>query len=132
MVLVDTSVLIDYLKGRKNNSTKKLEYIMSMKIPYGINGYIYQEILLGSASEKEYKLLKKYLDTHIFYTLKKGKESYAEAAHIYLKCRKKGYTINSTIDCLIAQTTIENELFLLHNDADFNNIKRVENRLKIY
>ncbi len=132
MVLVDTSILIDYLKGRQNKSTKEFKHIRSMRIPYGINVYIYQELLQGCASKKEYQLLKKYLDTQVFYSLRKHRQSFAKAAMIYLKCRKKGYTVNSTIDCLIAQTALENNLYLLHNDSDFDSIKKVEKELKIY
>ena len=59
------------------------------------------------------------------------KESYAAAARIYFDCRKKGITVNSTVDCLIAQTAIENDLTLLHNDADFDRMRKVA-LLKIY
>jgi predicted nucleic acid-binding protein len=59
------------------------------------------------------------------------RESYASAAKIYFKCRKKGITISSTIDCLIAQSAIENNLFLLHNDSDFDRISKVVG-LKIF
>jgi predicted nucleic acid-binding protein len=72
-----------------------------------------------------------YLETHRFYGLRDEKKSYAAAARIYFDCRKKGITINSTVDCLIAQTAIENDLTLLHNDADFDRIQRVA-PLKIY
>jgi hypothetical protein len=53
------------------------------------------------------------------------------AARIYFGCRKKGITINSTVDCLIARTAIENDLALLHNDADFDRMRRVA-PLKVY
>ena len=47
-------------------------------------------------------------------------------------CRKQGYTIRSTIDLIIAQIAIENDLFLLHNDRYFDNISQVIKELKIY
>lgn len=132
MILVDTSVLIDFLKGRHNEAINKFEYVSTMNIPWGINVFVYQELLQGVSSEKDYALLKEYLNTQIFYSLKKDKESFADAAEIYLKCRKKGYTIKSTIDCLIAQTAIENDLFLLHNDIDFTYISKVVKNFKVY
>jgi hypothetical protein len=52
-------------------------------------------------------------------------DSFAEAAKIYLGCRKQGITIRSTIDCLIAQTALENDLFLLHDDKDFDAIAKI-------
>ncbi len=132
MILVDTSVLISFLSGREHESTKKLEYIIKHNIPFGINNFIYQELLQGVKTEKEFNLLKDYLDTQKFYNLLKGRQSYAQAANIYFQCRRKGITIRSTIDLLIAMTAIENKLFLLHNDSDFTNIAKVINKLKIY
>lgn len=132
MILVDTSVLIDYLKGTVNNAIDKFNYILSIGIPFGINQYIYQELLQGAASEEDYFTLKKYLDTQNFYSLKKGLKSYSDAAMIYLKCRQVGYTIRSTVDCLIVQTALENDVSLLHNDKDFDMIQTVIVQLKIY
>ncbi|MFH1702840.1 MAG: PIN domain nuclease [Nitrospirota bacterium] len=131
MVLVDTSVMIGYLQGKENDAVLRFQYILDNNIPFGINYSIYQEVLQGVKTEKDFDKVKKYLDTQRFYSLKKEKESYASAAKIYFKCRKKGITISSTIDCLIAQTAIENNLFLLHNDSDFDDIAKVVD-LKIF
>jgi hypothetical protein len=100
-------------------------------IPFGINSFIYQEVLQGAKSEKEYRLLKKYLETQRFYYPKDPVESFARAARIYFDCRRKGVTIRSTIDCIIAQTAIEHDLFLLHNDSDYDAMASVI-PLKIY
>lgn len=125
MVLVDTSVLIDYLKGANNKPAEKFQALLDSGISYGINQFIYQELLQGVKTEESFYKLKEYLDTQRFYKLKDEKESFAEAALIYLKCRKKGMTINSTIDCLIARTALENNLYLLHNDSDFEKMAKV-------
>lgn len=132
MILVDTSVLIHYLKGTNNKAVEKLEYILSQKIPFGINSYIYQELLQGVSSDSEFKILKDYLETQNFYELKNGKKSFEDAAKIYIKCRKAGFTIKSTIDMLIVQTSIENDLLLLHDDMDFTNISKIIKELKIF
>lgn len=84
MILVDTSVLISFLKGQNNKATKKLEYILESKIPYGINDFIYQEILQGSRDIKEFATLKEYLETIPFYSLQYGKESYEKASMIHI------------------------------------------------
>jgi predicted nucleic acid-binding protein len=125
LVLVDTSVMIDYLRGNEDDKILTLQHIIDNNIPFGINSLIYQEVLQGVATEKDFIKVKKYLDTQRFYELKDKRESYASATKIYFRCRKKGMTINSTIDCLIAQTAIENNLYLLHNDSDFDNIAKV-------
>jgi predicted nucleic acid-binding protein len=120
MILVDTSVLIDFFKGRKNDPCRKFELLLQQDIPFGINSFIFQEVLQGAKTEKEYKTLRKYLETQRFYHVKGPVDSFAEAARIYFDCQQKGFTVRSTIDCLIAQTALEYNLFLLHNDNDFN------------
>jgi hypothetical protein len=125
MILVDTSVLIHFLKGADTESSRKLRTILHRQIPFGINSFIFQEVLQGAGSEKEYLILKKYLETQRFYHLREPIDSFAEAAKIYLGCRKQGITIRSTIDCLIAQTALENDLFLLHDDKDFDAIAKI-------
>lgn len=120
MILVDTSVLINFFKGQKNDPAQKLEEVLRQDLPFGINSFIFQEVLQGAKSEKEYKILKKYLGTQSFYHLKDPVDSFAGAARIHFDCREKGITVRSTIDCLIAQTALEHDLFLLHNDNDFN------------
>jgi hypothetical protein len=132
MVLVDTSVLINYFKGNLNEKTNLFEEILQRNLQFGINNFIYQEILQGAATEKEFNILKEYLSSQLFYELKFNTESYENAARIYFKVRKKGITIRSTIDLLIAQTAIENNLFLLHDDKDFTNIAKVFQELKEY
>lgn len=131
MVLVDTSILIDFLRGTENASVGRFQQILDNMIPFGISPLTYLEVLQGTRTEKDYATIKSYLETHRFFGLKDEKESYAAAARIYFDCRKKGITINSTLDCLIAQTAIENDLALLHNDRDFDRMRRVA-PLKIY
>lgn len=122
MILVDTSVFINYLRKSDNEKTEQFNEILDKGIPFGINYFIYQELLQGCRTERDYKKLKTYLDVQKFYEVKKGRESYADAARIYSKLRKKGITVRSTIDCLIAQMVMEHELYLLHDDTDFDRI----------
>jgi hypothetical protein len=131
MVLVDTSILIDFLRGADNAAVGRFQQILDNNVPFGISPLTYLEVLQGTRTEKDYAMVKRYLETHRFFGLLDEKESYAAAARIYFNCRKKGITINSTVDCLIAQTAIENDLTLLHNDADFDRMRRVA-PLKMY
>ncbi len=132
MILVDTSVLIGYLKGTPGLLYDKFDEIIENNIPYGINNVIYQEVLQGSKTETEFNQLKEYLETVIFYDVYNGIQSYEEAAFKYFKCRKAGITVRSSMDLIIVQTAIENNLFLLHNDNDFINISKVVKELKLY
>ena len=125
MILVDTSVLIDFLKGIQNEGSSKLTEIINRRLPFGINSFILQEVLQGAASAKEFALLKRYLSTQHFYHLRDAIDSYTNAAKLYMECRRRGITIRSTVDCLIAQTALEHDLLLLHNDSDFTAMAKV-------
>lgn len=120
MILVDTSVLIDFFRGNDSPPVDRLEEILTYRIPFGISSVIYQEVLQGAKSEKEYNLLKEYLSTQRFFHPADPVGSYEQAARIYFTCRNKGITIRSTIDCLIARIALEQNLVVLHNDRDFD------------
>ena len=131
MVLIDTSVIINYLKNVDDQYTNTLTFLIDNKYPIGIHNYIYQEILQGAKSEKEYEILKQYLNQFHFYQLS-GKSSYEAAAMMNVQCRNSGITIRSTIDLLIAQTAIENDILLLTYDSDFYNMAKVIPQLRIF
>lgn len=127
MILVDTSVLIDFLKGDQNSQTKKLRQIISNNIPFGITSLIMQEVLQGVKDESEFNKIEKYLTSLEFYHPKDQINSFTAAAKIYFDLRRKGVTIRSTIDCLIVQIALENNLALLHNDNDYKKIVKFVN-----
>ena len=131
MILVDTSVLIDLFKGNDNKVVYVFQEVIQQQVPFAITSLIYQEILQGARTRKEYIILNKYLSTQRFFHPKDQLVSYAGAADIYFSCRKMGVIIRSTIDCLIAQIALEHDLFLLHNDQDFRAMKKVVD-LKFY
>ena len=132
MILVDTSVLIGYFKKQRGVPFSKLDFMIDNDIPYGICNYVYQELLQGSRNEKEYKLLKEYLNTLPFYDLRYDKKSFESAAAMYINCRQSGITVRSTLDLVIAEIAIENNLYLLHNDSDFTRISKLYKNLMIY
>ena len=120
MILVDTSVLIDLFKGVSNEPANRMREVLGYQIPFGITSVIYQEVLQGAKSDKEYNLLRDYLSSQRFFHPQDVVKTYEDAARIYFSCRKNGVTIRSTIDCLIAQIALEQDLALLHNDGDFD------------
>jgi len=132
MILVDTSVFIGYFKKLKGLPYDKMNHILNNDLPYGICFYVYQELLQGTSNDKDYELLKEYLNTIPFYDLRYKIKSFENAALIYKNCRKKGITIRSTIDLIIAEIAIENNLYLLHDDNDYTNISKINKELKIY
>ena len=125
MILVDTSVWIDFLQVRNNKKTRQLDKILDLNIPFGITGQIYQEVLQGAGTEKDFNALKQYFDTFVLYAPLDERVSYAKAAQIFFLCKRKGITVRSTVDCLIVQVARERRLKLLHNDRDFDAIGKV-------
>lgn len=130
MYLVDTSVWIDYFREQKNIATERLILILDQGILFGITDIIFQEILQGAANQKEFEQLTSYFSVQRFFHPKSSIETYHSAAKLYFNCRRKGLTIRSTIDCLIAQIAIENDLMLLHNDGDYRAIKKANPHLQ--
>lgn len=131
MYLVDTSAWLDYLKGTKSLVVTKLTEVMDQHIPFGITGVIYQEILQGADTENDFALLEEYFGTQCFYHPRDLVETYRNAAALYARCRRRGVTPRSAVDCFIAQVAIEHELRLIHSDRDFTAMARVIHELKI-
>lgn len=132
MILVDTSVLIDFLKGAENAKAELFSFALKQNLPYGFAGYTYQEILQGAKDENEYGKLKEYFSTQKFYFLPQNLKTYEKAARLFYDLRRQGLTLRSSIDVLIALTAIEYELLLLHNDRDFDMIAAQTGALKIW
>ncbi len=131
MYLVDTSVWLDFFRDRRNAAVRRFDEIIEQRVPFGISGIIYQEVLQGAASEEEFARLAAYLGTQRFYQPRDSVESYRHAAGLYFRCRRQGVTIRSSIDCLVAQTAIEHDIMLLHNDRDYVRIASVVRELKL-
>jgi len=131
MILVDTSILIGYFKGLKGEPYDSLDSFIEQNISIGICNQVYMEVLQGVRTEKEFSLLKEYLNRMDMYDLRYGKKSYENAALLYFKCRKAGVTPRNTIDLIIAQIAIENNLLLFHNDNDFVQISKIIPDLKL-
>ncbi|MCK4710720.1 MAG: PIN domain-containing protein [Gammaproteobacteria bacterium] len=119
MYLVDTSVWIDYINGTETKHVQFLDQLLSNPLAVGLSELIYMEILQGAKNQKAFDKFMLYFSGQKFYQLLHQENSYQDAAQIFFNCRRQGITIRSTVDCLIAQCTIENELILLHNDRDF-------------
>ena len=131
MILVDTSVLIDFLKGRENAKTELFANVLDRRLPFGIASYTYQEVLQGARDKQEYSKLKNYLSSQKIYFLPETIEAYERAANLFFSLRRQGVTPRSTVDILIARVAMEHNLLLLHNDRDFDALSEKVGGLKI-
>ena len=118
MILVDTSVWIDFLRGVNSRERSVLHRLIEEEKDISITEIVLTEILQGIKEDKDFKTVKDYLLEFPVHR-PKGVETYLKAAEIYRDCRKKGKTVRSTVDCIIAAICIENGLTLLHKDSDF-------------
>jgi len=120
LILVDTSVLLDFFRGTGSIGHRRFREILERGVPFGITPTILQEVLQGAKSEKDFSVLRKYLDGQRCYLPGNPREAAIEAAKIYFTLRKHGITVSSTNDCLIAGIAMEHGLFLLHGDRDYD------------
>ncbi|MDZ7841053.1 MAG: PIN domain nuclease [Gammaproteobacteria bacterium] len=131
MILVDTSVWIDYFRGVSTADTESLDTILADRMPFAITGVIYQEILQGADSPSSYQDLADHFGSQRFLHPSDPIETHAKAAQIYGRCRRAGITIRSTIDCLIAQIAIEHDAILLRSDRDYTQMATVIPELRL-
>ncbi len=117
MVIVDTSIWIDYFNGNDNKHTDILDRGLIDGV-VAIGDLIFLEILQGFKDDKDYHLAKKTLSTLEQYEMF-GVSQAIVSAENYRKLRKKGITIRKTADVIIATFCIENKLPLLFLDKDF-------------
>ena len=122
-VVVDTSVWIDALNGRKTRQAQLLEQLIDNNAPVVLCPVIIQEILQGIKEDADFMLVKENLSGFEILTIDPVDAAYG-AASIYRSARKHGITIRKSNDCLIAFYCISCEAVLLHNDGDFNKIAR--------
>jgi predicted nucleic acid-binding protein len=121
MILVETSVWIDFLNGADSKERVVLHGLVEVEEDVSITEIILAEILQGIRDDADFKRVREsLLEFPIFKP--KGTETYLKAAEIYRNCRKRGKTVRKTADCIIAAICIENNLTLLHKDGDFDAI----------
>ena len=119
MILVDTSVWIDFLRGVNSRERRLLHRLIEDEEDIAITEIIFLEILQGIKRNTDFNSMREFLlDFPLFSP--NGIDTYLYAANIYRDCRRRGKTVRKTVDCIIAAICIENDLVLLHKDTDFN------------
>lgn len=124
MIVVDTSVWIDLLTGNLSPQAHLLKEYIENKEKVALTDISYAEILMGIHNDNLFSQTKHYLQKFDFLPTS-GKKLCEDAASLYRECKKKGKTVRSLIDCLIAASCVEGGHFLLHRDRDFESIASV-------
>ena len=120
MVLVDTSVWVDFFAGRQTAQVQRLKCLVDGGEAVGLCGLILVEVLQGIREDSECKRIEAILANFLY--LQMSRRTFLSAAQVYRSLRAKGVTIRSPVDCVIAACCIENEAWLLHNDRDYDAI----------
>lgn len=123
MIIVDTTVWIDYLSGRDNSETDYLDRELSRQ-RLGLTDLILCETLQGVSDERSFtRVLQELRKFELFET--GGEEMAILAARNFRRLRQHGRTVRKTIDCLIATFCLHHGHSLLHRDRDFDHFEQV-------
>ena len=118
MILVDTSVWIDYFAGTITPQTDILDNLLGHQ-PLAIGDLILTEVLQGFANERDFQRATQLLTSLTAVELG-GQGIAIQAARNFRALRKLGVTVRKTIDTIIATHCIESGHDLLHSDRDFD------------
>ena len=117
MILVDSSVWIDYFNGRGTPRTDRLDKLLGME-PLAIGDLILTEVLQGFTADADYRQARQLLTSQTVFDML-GTELALKSADNYRTLRQRGITVRKTIDTFIATFCIERQHTLLFEDRDF-------------
>jgi len=118
VILVDSSVWIDYFRGAATPQTERLDSLLGSE-PLAIGDLILTEVLQGFSSDRDFNQAKKLLSSLDVIELG-GQDIAIQAAKNYRKLRALGITARKTIETIIATRCIAGGYILLHSDRDFD------------
>ncbi|MFZ1735646.1 MAG: PIN domain nuclease [Candidatus Moraniibacteriota bacterium] len=118
MILVDSSVWIDYFRGQPTPQTDRLDALLTSE-PLAIGDLVLAEVLQGFTNNRDFNTARELLSS--LHQVEIGGFKIAmQAARNFRTLRALGITVRKTIDTLIATRCIEGDLILLHSDRDFD------------
>ena len=118
MILVDSSVWVDYFRGVSTPEADLLDSLLGNE-PVATGDLILAEVLQGFRGDREFNQARKLLTSLIVIDLG-GKAIAIQTAKNFRALRAKGVTVRKTIDAVIATRCIESGLKLLYSDRDFD------------
>ncbi len=118
MILVDSSVWIDYFRGDRTLQTNKLDALLGTEL-IGMGDLILAEVLQGFDRERDFNRARKLLTSFVIVELA-GPDIAIQAARNFRTLRARGITVRKTIDTVIATRCIESAYPLLYSDRDFD------------
>ena len=120
MILIDTSAWVEFLRGTGSPICDRVEALLDGEI--ATCDAVRMEVLAGARDEHHLERLRRLLARAV--VLPTTSADYDEAAALFRRCRREGYTLRRLIDCLIASVAIRAAAPILHNDGDFDVLAR--------
>ena len=120
MILIDTSAWMEFLRGTGSPICERVEALLDGEI--ATCDAVRMEVLAGARDEHHLERLRRLLARAV--VLPTTSADYDEAAALFRRCRREGYTLRRLIDCLIASVAIRAAARILHNDGDFDVLAR--------
>jgi predicted nucleic acid-binding protein len=124
VIVVDTTVWVDFFHGRDEPHVAELIALVKRDAGLALTDVILTEVLQGLRTAQQARRVEKRLKTLDILHLR-HLDDFTRAAGLYRTARSKGYTVRKTIDCLIAAVCIREQVPVLHNDADFDRLAEV-------
>ena len=121
MILVDTSVWIDFFRFSPGRAGIELRRLIDEAEPFALTGVVVSEILQGL--KRDVSRLERYLSSWEMLE-PRGFSTYREAAAISRLARSRGISL-TTIDTLIAAVALEHQAVLFSLDKDFSRVARI-------
>jgi len=118
VILVDSSVWIDYFNGTATPQTARLDWLLERE-PVAIGDLILTEVLQGFATERDFNRARRELASLTLIELG-GRDVAIQAARNFRALRRLGATVRKTVDTIIATRCMESGHWLLHSDRDFD------------
>ena len=124
MILVDSSVWIDFFNGHENAGVERLaDLLADGTAPLTMADLVLFEVLRGFRDEQDFNAARRTLAALPVVEIG-GDDEAVRAARHYRLLRSRGLTVNSPVDVLLASFCIEHDSALLHNDRDFDALER--------
>ncbi len=121
MIVVDSSVWIDFFKGHETPAVSRLTGLLREEVIL-VGDIILCEVLKGARSDAHAHLIERVMRQHAL-TSTVDAEIVVTAASNYRKLRSKGITVRKTIDLIIGTFCIKHNHTLLHSDRDFDSME---------
>jgi predicted nucleic acid-binding protein len=118
MVLVDSTVWIDFFRGKATVEVGEVERLLGEGEDVCTCGVVLTEVLQGIREDDDYRRALSRFERLLL--LPMSRETFVRAAELYRSLRRRGITIRKPVDCMIASVCLEHGAALLHNDRDFD------------